>query len=540
MLQSKGGDPAVTRSFLNTKDFSNLISSVLSFLKIETQDLPQITLDTTLAELYDKGNPPCGKERVALLLCCVNSEIAPTSKLGRNTKYLYQESTFNTTPLDVSSDRQEEIRRLVAIKHLSVIPQYDAFVAGNMPVIFLNPDPDGLATASNHGRKEAERTMSSLGTVQRPKLLFRDSPEQISMKANQIDVLSSKNILDGLEGLPMLVDLETHYFLKSKAALCTSGLPSPKAKLLELKDHSVDPESCCSVCRCCAGSLCIPLDCTGSRGPWLREQITRTISQISSQQIPFVLKNQQTFGGGGTFVVSSQEDLKELQSTLSTQTLPKLFSQVNSSNAHLKPATLIMSEMITNIIGDWGLTFFVTRTGECVFLALTQQMVDSKNSYIGSKISYTAQDRLKEKFTPIMRRIGAWLYSYGYYGPCGADILESTPQDGQSSGGSEFNVVDVNVRTVASLAVAVLRGHFSERRGLHEASSFAISVAMGRNAFIRTYARQFREGRIVIVSWHEDRASGVSYGKLVVGAQDSSALEEEVARVKEVASELHF
>ncbi|KAL9596357.1 MAG: hypothetical protein Q9179_004645 [Wetmoreana sp. 5 TL-2023] len=540
MLQFKGGDPAITRYFLNTKDFSNLISSVLSLFKAETQDLPEITLDTTLAELYDKGNPTCGKERLALLPCNANSEIAPTSKLGRNTKYLYQDFTFSTTPLHVSSDQQEEIRRMVAVKYLSLLPQHDTFVAGNMPVIFLNPDPDASATASNHSRKEAERTMSSLGTVQRPKLLCYDNPEQISLKASGINVLAPKNVLDGLEGLPMVVGLETHYFLKSKAALCTSGLPSPNAKLLELKDYSIDPGSCCSVCRSCPGSLCIPSDCTGSRRPWLREQVTRTISQISSQPLPFVLKNQQTYAGGGTFVVSSQEDLKELQSTLSTQTLPKLFSQVNSCNAHLKPATLIMSEMITNIIGDWGLTFFVTRAGECIFLALTQQMVDPKKAYIGSTISYTAQDSLKERFTPIMRKIGAWLSSYGYYGPCGADILESVPQHGQSSGASEFNIVDLNVRTTGSLAVAVLRGHFSEQRGLHEASAFAVSVEMTRDAFIRAFARQFREGRIVIVAWYEDRASGVSYGKLVIGARDKEALEEEVARVKKVVSEVHF
>ncbi|KAL8706969.1 MAG: hypothetical protein Q9201_000017 [Fulgogasparrea decipioides] len=500
MLQFKGGDPAITRYFLNTKDFSNLISSVLSLFKAETQDLPEITLDTTLAELYDKGNPTCGKERLALLPCNANSEIAPTSKLGRNTKYLYQDFTFSTTPLHVSSDQQEEIRRMVAVKYLSLLPQHDTFVAGNMPVIFLNPDPDASATASNHSRKEAERTMSSLGTVQRPKLLCYDNPEQISLKASGINVLAPKNVLDGLEGLPMVVGLETHYFLKSKAALY----------------------------------------CTGSRRPWLREQVTRTISQISSQPLPFVLKNQQTYAGGGTFVVSSQEDLKELQSTLSTQTLPKLFSQVNSCNAHLKPATLIMSEMITNIIGDWGLTFFVTRAGECIFLALTQQMVDPKKAYIGSTISYTAQDSLKERFTPIMRKIGAWLSSYGYYGPCGADILESVPQHGQSSGASEFNIVDLNVRTTGSLAVAVLRGHFSEQRGLHEASAFAVSVEMTRDAFIRAFARQFREGRIVIVAWYEDRASGVSYGKLVIGARDKEALEEEVARVKKVVSEVHF
>ena len=78
------------------------------------------------------------------------------------------------------------------------------------------------------------------------------------------------------------------------------------------------------------------------------------------------------------FVASSLADLSELKRTLATQTLPNLLSQVTSFNAHLKPETLISSEMITDPVGDWGLTFFVTRAGECIFLAVTQQVVDSQ------------------------------------------------------------------------------------------------------------------------------------------------------------------
>ena len=87
-------------------------------------------------------------------------------------------------------------------------------------------------------------------------------------------------------------------------------------------------------------------------------------------------------------MVSTPKDLSELKTTLSTQILPQLFSQVTTSDAHLKPATLIVSEMITDPVGDWGLTFFVTRVGQSVFLAVTQQLVDSSMAWIGSKIAY--------------------------------------------------------------------------------------------------------------------------------------------------------
>ena len=78
------------------------------------------------------------------------------------------------------------------------------------------------------------------------------------------------------------------------------------------------------------------------------------------------------------FLVSSLSDLSELKRSLATQTPPKLLYQVTSSNAHLKIGTLISSEMITDPVGDWGITFFVTRPGKCIFFAVTQQVVDSQ------------------------------------------------------------------------------------------------------------------------------------------------------------------
>lgn len=39
------------------------------------------------------------------------------------------------------------------------------------------------------------------------------------------DLLATKTEFDELEGFPLAVDLDTHYFLNSKAALCNSGLP---------------------------------------------------------------------------------------------------------------------------------------------------------------------------------------------------------------------------------------------------------------------------------------------------------------------------
>ena len=500
------------------------------------QNIPSVTLDTTLADLYRNGGESGSTDRVALVLSAANSEIDLSAHIPRNRKYLYQDSTFSTTPKMLPSRDYEELQRHAAVKYLSLVPQHDAFASGKMPVILFKLD--NLEAEKDLSLKEATATVSVLSPVQRPRLLFFDSPAQISLKENGIDILAVKMELDDLERFPVTLNLETHYFLNSKAALWTSGLPTPKCDLIRLKGVSPDARSCCSACSANTDSLSIPPDCSGHRRTWLLSQISKMISQISARSLPFVFKNQHTFGGGGTFVISGEDDREKLIHDLSTRLLPKLVSQVTALNAHLEPATLLLSEQVIDPVGDYGLTFFVTKSGECIFLAVTEQTVDSNKAWIGSKISYSKQDTLRHKFNTIMHAIGAWLHHHGYYGPIGADILETASQSNQEPG--ELLITDLNVRTSGSLSLGLLKGHFSERRYLHEASSFSVNVKMSRENFITKLSKQFKEGRVIIVSWYADTKSKVSYANVIMGAEDRAGLEKEIKYVKHFATEIHF
>lgn len=85
--------------------------------------LPAITLDITLAELYGKGRNSDNSDRVAMVLCVANSEVELSAGLARNTKYLYQDSTFSKVPEHLSLNDYKELQRQSAIKYLSLIPQ---------------------------------------------------------------------------------------------------------------------------------------------------------------------------------------------------------------------------------------------------------------------------------------------------------------------------------------------------------------------------------------------------------------------------------
>lgn len=186
----------------------------------EMKILPHIELDTTLAELYAGGITRSEYKRIALVLGGVSSEIALSSKLARNSKFLYQERVLTTTPRGISSEQYKEIQRVAAVKYLALLPQRDAFAAGNMPVFLVNLDG-----SEARSKEEAKRTTCILKQHQRPELFVAESLNQIASEAKNVDLFSSKLALDGLEGLPLTVELDTHYFLNSKAALCASGLP---------------------------------------------------------------------------------------------------------------------------------------------------------------------------------------------------------------------------------------------------------------------------------------------------------------------------
>ncbi|KAL8665825.1 MAG: hypothetical protein Q9202_001947 [Teloschistes flavicans] len=126
-------------------------------------------------------------------------------QLARNTKYLYQDSTFISTSSEVGPDEYDQLRRSVATKFWLPVPQRDAFAAGNMSLMLV--ELDHSEGASRRCKEEAERTMSGLTSCQRPTLLFFLDPGTISLEDDVIEVLAVRMEFDGLEGLPLATDL---------------------------------------------------------------------------------------------------------------------------------------------------------------------------------------------------------------------------------------------------------------------------------------------------------------------------------------------
>ncbi|KAK4117393.1 hypothetical protein N656DRAFT_773516 [Canariomyces notabilis] len=535
--------------------------------------LPSIKLDTTLAELYKRASPKTAGLRLGLASCGVTSAVDLTPDFQRNSRYPYQDQALIKVPRRQLTLDNTNLRKSIAKKYLSLIPQRDAFIAGAMPVILFNlgQSPKQI----EHDRREAETTISVLDCAQRPDLIFCPGPIKIPLQPEQdhghgIDKLDYKVVLDGLEANQdrLTRDLETHWFLNSKAALARSGLPTPRSEILETEGvPPEDPESCCRVCAAAASSSSspgsaaelplFPAKCTGPRGRWLAAQKDRILSAARARPVPFVFKTQQAFGGAGTWLVRTAEQKSALLAELAGDdsdnddddgVLGKLLAQVTSSNAHLGPATVLLSELVgadgdgKTVVGDYGLTFVVTDRddeadgGAAHFLAASEQNTDGSNAWIGSTISYPRQEQLRRKFEGLMRQTAAWLARYGYIGPVGVDVLE-VKKSGSGQGETEFFIVDLNARISGSMSLPLLRGHFVGR-GLTCASSVSIVAKGGRAGFIQRWRKPFEEGRMLILSWYEDPEAGESIAEVVIGGENEERLQELVQRVRENIEEV--
>ena len=500
-------------------------------------NLPTITLDQTLAGLYRQHCPSLSTKRIAHIFSGTTCAADLSPDFPRNRKYIYQDSAFNDANRSQKSD--SEVQRALAPKYLSLVPQRDAFIAGDAPVIFFH---SGSSEAEiKHDRDEADRTLAQLDERQKPDLIFCAGPGEITrvVEDHGIDALTSKLVVDGVAasvGSKMLTSGDVQWYINSKAGLAKSGLPTPEAEMVEVEGHCPSAYSCCDACNKAAQRDGMPLvskECTGRRNKWLGEQSQRILSAVERQLLPFVFKNQQTFGGAGTYVVTKEPSREQLLRDMTEGgILRRMLSYISSENEHLHAGTVLLTKMIEDPVADYGVTFFVDDSGSAVYLATSEQMIDREtHSWIGSTISFAHQADLQSKFGQLIDRVGTWLHKQGYVGPAGVDILET------KSG--EFEIVDMNVRTSGSLCLPLLQTHFTSR-GLHWASSSSVTVSESRRGFCEQWRAELESGHMCIVAWYEDGNVGKSYGDIVVGAEDEATLAQILDSVRQVSESVTF
>jgi hypothetical protein len=499
-------------------------------------NLPIIHLDKTLADLYRQHCPSLANKRIGHIFCGTTCAASLSPDFPRNKKYVYQDSAFNDAGRSGKTDA--EVQQILAPKYLSLVPQRDAFIAGDSPVFFFYSGREKVDM--EHDESETQRTLAVLDEAQKPEVTFARGPSDVGaeMEKRHIDYLSNKLVVDGVvesAGSKMLASADLLWYLNSKEALARSGLPTPKATIIDVEGYCPWASNCCETCEeaSLTGQTLVPEACTGPRKRWIGEQVIRILSAVEQQALPFVFKNQQTFGGAGTYVITKGPHRNKLIEELTYGgILRRMLSLVTPENVHLKPGTVLLTTMIKDPGADYGITFFVSESGSTAFLAASEQMIDRENAaWIGSNISYSHQAALQDKFGLLIGKIGQFLHKQGYIGPAGVDILETKSGD--------FQIVDLNVRTSGSLSLPLLRTHFTSR-GFYSASSISVTVEKSRDEFCQQWRTEVEAGQLCILAWYEDQRAGKSYGDVVVGAKDEADLTKMLEKVRNVSEQVTF
>lgn len=509
--------------------------------------LPTVHLDTTLTDLVKRACPKYAHKRLAYLHSLGHCGIGLSPHVRRNKRFLYQDGSFVQTPRADLSEANTDLCRSLATKYLSVVPQRDTFITGASVAVFFDSGADDAEAA--HARREAEATISVLDDAQRPELVHCPGPSSMPLAESGIDLIAGyKTALDGLApgDVPLMVDLDKHWFLNSKGALAASGLPTPRTEVVEVSGFAVPARECCDVCRRQAAGHdeqrvlpAIPAGCDGQRGRWLRKHEQRITSAVEGRAVPFAFKTQQTFGGGGTWLVGSDREKRRLLRRLAEDddgVVRRLLPLVDRGNHHLRPGSVLLSDLVRDPIGNHGATFCVTEAGGVVFMGVSEQLIagDGK-AWVGSVISYRSQARLHRRLRPLMEQAARWLSrEHKYCGPVGMDVLEARAGDD-----TEFYIVDLNVRTSGSMSLPLLKGHFTSR-GLFCAGICTVTTPKRRHEFVEQWRSEFSSGSMIILSWHEDLRSGASVGSVVMGAEDKETLEDKIEELKSSAEEVTF
>jgi len=354
------------------------------------------------------------------------------------------------------------------------------------------------------GRLDAITTLNVLPASQRPRI---SSFHGIKDLCNRI-LESQLTVVVPHEKLAshrQTTEPDVLYGLLSKRYLALSGLPTPPSSVLDLGD--------------CPGSV--------------EQKLSIASSWIHSFAIPRVFKTQQGMSSVGTFIIRTESEREELVRSLSAVLLRNTLHSVNACNAHLYPSSLISQEMIKRESPCFATSFFVHRKRNCTFLGACWQKMSESNAWLGARIRYWDQDKLKHRLWRTICQISNLLRGKGYYGPAGADII---PEDARKRSSPRPWIIDLDVRMTGSLSLAFLRGHFSDRRGLDEACvTQRFKFRLNRNAFCTIFAAEIQAGRMVIVAWFDDMASTFSWGTLALGGEDSMGLDCLMGRVKALA-----
>jgi hypothetical protein len=445
---------------------------------------PPIILDTTLRDLYASGGDG---EEIALVYAVPTAEVQMSAGVPLSRKFSYQSPACPTHDSDV-----------LAREFLQLVPQLFGFIAGKMPLIMFDLDPDPAEIEVNSSaspferphQADAHRVFNRLHPSQRPEITFASSTDSIALDSKTRFAIV--NPMDCLLPLPHLVSPEAHYKALSKRALASCPLATPPTEILDTILGAAQ----------------------ASDQELLVFEAERMLKPLTIRSVPFVVKLPQALSGQGVFLVRTEAERTAVLAVLYPETL-RMLRGLNKENVPLDPCCVLVQDLIPG--EAVALSLFVTKSGKAVFNACCPQLIDNEGNWGGGFVDYGEQDRLHKEYSAIIDQLAAYMHELGYWGPMGADIM--TDSEGEQL------VIDMNVRVTGSHPLGVLKSHFTQR-GLRVATLiFPLILNLTRDQFEVEFKAELSFGSLVVNAWVHMRDRKTSMTTMTLAADSKGSLE---------------
>lgn len=197
-------------------------------------------------------------------------------------------------------------------------------------------------------------------------------------------------------------------------------------------------------------------------------------------QLPCIAKLTHGYAGLGNYLLRSEADVNAMEAELAQ---------------HWPNAEMVYNSVIEEIVGDFGVQFYVHRNGEVIWLGLTEQKFNENNRWCGGVFDASIQDRLADEFYPFVEVTAKLLHSRGYFGVCGIDILVD-------ANGRKF-LVDVNPRLTGITPFLIASRHFLADGLQHGIYSASCKFKGTLESLVKS-VEQVTECRVLILSAFEE------------------------------------
>jgi len=201
---------------------------------------------------------------------------------------------------------------------------------------------------------------------------------------------------------------------------------------------------------------------------------------------PCIVKLSHGYAGLGNFLLREENDVASMCRRL---------------EKHWPEAELIVNSVVENVVGDYGVQFYLRGDGSMIWLGATQQHFDEDARWCGGAYSADLQERLRDDTSAIVLATGEYLHRRGYLGLVGVDVLKDS--------GDKLFLVDVNPR-LTGISPFLMLSRIFQTDGLTEGIYQASVEFNGTLDQLMSIAEEVDDSRLVVLSAFEDVQNSVT------------------------------